>query len=381
MPDRLVFIFVVSLMTIGFIASYSLPTYLEFNKHLGGYYFVLKFAIFSVVGVFLMFLLSSLEPDKWFNIMWRILFYGSMLVLVLMQSSLLSSFVPEINGARRWIHLGIVNVAPIEFFKIGLIGFLSSNLSKIAETENRFKYIKEELKVIIPFLAILAFISFITIFRQSDLGQTIMIWLIFLVMWFFVGANTKLFFGLILSAVLLFAYFLFQEDYRLERFIGWLYSIAPSLVASGDAHTNFDSYRQVNEAIDAIHHGGFFGTFLGNGIIKLGFFSDVHTDFVLAGLGEELGAIGLILITILFFMLVKRLSRIAKFSSNLSYKLFSIGMALVIGLQFIMNAFGEVGLIPIKGITVPFISYGGSSIIALSIGIGMILMISKKSAV
>ena len=381
MADKWVFIIVVSLMSMGLIASYSLPTYLEFNKHLSDYYFVSKFSLFAIFGVVFMLILAKLDPDKYFNIIWRILFHGSILVLVLMQTPLLSSFVPEINGARRWIHLGIVNVAPIEFFKIGLIGFLSSKLSKIAEAENRFKYIKEELKVIIPFVAILAVVSGITIFRQSDLGQTIMIWLIFLVMWFFVGANTKLFFGLISSAVLLFIYFLFQEDYRLERFVGWLYSIAPSLVASGDAHTNFDSYRQVNEAIDAIHHGGFFGTFLGNGIIKLGFFSDVQTDFVLAGLGEELGVIGLILITTLFFMLVKRLSRIAKLSPNLTYKLFAIGMALVIGVQFIMNGFGEVGLIPIKGITVPFISYGGSSIIALSIGIGMVLMISKKSAV
>jgi cell division protein FtsW len=381
MADRFTFIIVVSLMSIGLIASYSLPTYLEFNKNLGEYYFVSKFALFAIVGISLMFILSRLNPEKWFNIIWRTLFYGSIIALIFMQLPAFSFMVPEINGAKRWINVGFFNIAPIEFFKIGLIGFLAYNLSNVAEIEDRFKYIKQELLIIIPFLVVLIGVSYITIFRQSDLGQTIMIWLIFIVMWFFIGANTRLFFGIILVGVLLFVYFLFQEEYRLGRFIGWLYSIAPSFILPDGANTNFDSYRQVNEAIDAIHNGGFLGTYLGNGVIKLGFFSDVHTDFVLAGLGEEIGAIGLIMITTLFFLLVKRLSRIAKLSSNLLYKLFVIGMALVIGVQFIMNGFGEVGIIPIKGITVPFVSYGGSSIIALCIGVGMVLMLSKRSAI
>lgn len=381
MVDRFSFMLVVFLMAIGLLASYSLPAYLEFNKDMGQYHFVIRFALFSMIGMSLMFVLSSLNPKKWFDIIWRFLLYGSFLALIIMQIPAFSFMVPDINGAKRWISLGFIHIAPVEFLKIGLLGFLASNLSKIAEFEDRLKNIKKELEIIIPFFIALLIASYFTLFRQSDLGQTMIIWFVFIIMWLVIGANTRVFLGVITAGIIAFFFLIFQESYRLARFLGWLYSVVPSFILpNGTTTTNFDSYRQVDEAIDAIHHGGLFGTFLGNGIIKLGFFSDVQTDFVLAGLGEEIGAVGLILIIGLFFLLIRRLLRLAKLSDNLKYKLFIIGMALIIGGQLIMNSFGEVGIIPIKGITVPFLSYGGSSLISLSIGMGMVLMLSKRSS-
>ncbi|WP_301051390.1 FtsW/RodA/SpoVE family cell cycle protein, partial [Helicobacter rodentium] len=117
---------------------------------------------------------------------------------------------------------------------------------------------------------------------------------------------------------------------------------------------------------------------LGNGLIKLGFLSEVHTDVILAGITEEIGFIGLLCISLLFITLIFRILKIANRCENTIYYLFCSGVAVLLGFSFLINAFGISGLIPIKGIAVPLLSYGGSSILATSIMIGMVLAISKK---
>jgi cell division protein FtsW len=135
--------------------------------------------------------------------------------------------------------------------------------------------------------------------------------------------------------------------------------------------------------MNAIHNGGFFGTGIGNGQIKMGFLSDVHTDFILAGITEETGFMGVLMVIFLILLLVLRILRIAinietKTEDDYRYKLFAVGIAILISLETILNSLGIIGLLPLKGLPVPFVSYGGSSIIAFSIGVGMVLMISKK---
>jgi len=117
---------------------------------------------------------------------------------------------------------------------------------------------------------------------------------------------------------------------------------------------------------------------LGNGTIKLGFLTEVHTDFVLAGIAEELGAVGLLFIVFVFFALIFRIFRIANRLENKMEYLFVLGIGLMITSEFFLNALGVTGITPIKGIAVPFVSYGGSSLLAHSFAIGMVLMISKK---
>jgi cell division protein FtsW len=130
--------------------------------------------------------------------------------------------------------------------------------------------------------------------------------------------------------------------------------------------------------LNAIENGGFLGQGLGGGQFKLGYVSEVHTDFVLAGLTEELGLLGLTAVVLVFLFIVFRLNKIAADLKEPRYALFTVGVALLIGLALIVNSYGISGMTPIKGIAVPFLSYGGSQILANSIAIGMVLMISKK---
>ena len=135
---------------------------------------------------------------------------------------------------------------------------------------------------------------------------------------------------------------------------------------------------QVSHSLNAMHNGGFFGQGIGLGSIKLGFLSEVHTDFVLAGITEEIGLIGLGLITITMILIVLRIFKISGRVENKIYHLFTIGIGLMIIIAFLINSYGVSGMIPIKGIAVPLLSYGGSSMLSMSIAIGLVLSISKS---
>ncbi len=131
--------------------------------------------------------------------------------------------------------------------------------------------------------------------------------------------------------------------------------------------------------LDAIHHGGFWGQGIGNGQYKLGYLSEVHTDFVLSGMMEELGFLSILLVTLTMLFIIFRIFKIAARVDNPSYYLFCVGGGLLLAFSFIINSFGISGITPIKGIAVPFISYGGSQIVASCFSVGLILMISKKA--
>ena len=136
---------------------------------------------------------------------------------------------------------------------------------------------------------------------------------------------------------------------------------------------------QIGHSLNAIHHGGFFGVGLANGGFKLGFLSEVHTDFILAGVAEEFGFVGVFVIVVIFTLMLLRIFKIANRSENKTYSLFTLGLGLVFSFSFLLNSYGISGITPIKGIAVPFLSYGGSELVASSIGVGMVLMISTSA--
>jgi cell division protein FtsW len=185
--------------------------------------------------------------------------------------------------------------------------------------------------------------------------------------------------------VVFFLIFIAIAPHRIGRILSWwataqntILAIFPESIAQHLRIANQEEAYQIGHSMNAIHNGGIWGTGLGNGTFKLGFLSEVHTDFVLAGIAEEFGFIGVFIVTLLFIILLQRLFKIANRSAQTTYYLFSLGVGLLITFAFMINAYGISGLTPIKGISVPFLSYGGSAMLASSIGIGMVLMLSKK---
>lgn len=173
--------------------------------------------------------------------------------------------------------------------------------------------------------------------------------------------------------------------HRMQRIYSWwamvqdgILSILPSWAEPYLRIEELPEPYQVSHSLNAIHNGGFFGQGISLGDIKVGFLSEVHTDFVLAGITEEIGLIGLICIVSILFMIVWRIFRISRRVENPIYHLFTLGIALMIIVAFLINSYGISGMIPIKGIAVPLLSYGGSSMLSMAIAIGLVLSISRK---
>ena len=372
--DSLIFIIVAILMLIGALFSYSLPVYLEHVKNLSEYHFVGRYLLFGSVGFVIMIILARLNPDIWFRrIGWLILIISAILVMVM--PFLPESIAPVINGARRWIKIGPFKFAPVEFFKIGVIFFLSWSFTRKVK---KFRSLKEEIKMIIPYFIILGGFWYLILAYQSDLGQVIVMGLLFAFLLFIAGGRFETFTMIIAGGVFVFIAAVLSSEYRNARFKAWLHLMTNNFFPDIKVESKV-SYGQVQESLNAIYHGGIMGQGIGNGIFKLGFLSDVHTDFVLAGIAEESGIIGISIIVLLMLALVYRIYKIANRSEKKEYQLFAFGVGRLIMIQFIFNGLGVTSLIPIKGLTVPFLSYGGSSLLALCTAIGMVLMISKRS--
>ena len=288
------------------------------------------------------------------------------------------------GGAKRWIKLFGFSLAPVEIFKVGFVYFLAWSFSRKLGHHGNMG-VKEELKRFLPYAVVFVLVMFLIAFMQNDLGQVVVLGLTLAFMLFFAGSSFKFFFTLIVSALVFFIFFILTAEHRILRIKSW-WSLAqntvltffPESIARHLRVESNDEPYQIGHSLNAIHNGGIFGTGLGNGTFKLGFLSEVHTDFVLAGIAEETGFIGLLAVTFLFIWMLQRIFRIANRTEESVYYLFSMGVGLLLAFAFLMNAYGISGLTPIKGISVPFLSYGGSAMIAASLGVGMVLMISKK---
>jgi len=375
--DHKIFIIVAILMMTGAVFSYTLPVFLEMRRSLGEYHFLIRYIIFSVAGFAIMIVLANLNPDKWFNkIGWTIFIVSSILVIVL--PFLPESIAPVINGAKRWIKLGPFKFSPVEFFKLGVIFFLSWSFTRKVKKTKKFT---DEMKLIAPYLIFLGLFWVLIVFALSDLGQVFVMISIFILMLLVAGGRLKTF-GIMVGAAFGFVVLaIIMAPYRFKRIKDWLYTVSSNFLPQPIVEGSSANYGQVIQSMNAIHHGGIFGVGLGNGIFKLGFLSDVHTDFVLAGIAEETGVLGIAFITFLIGFLLYRIFKIAYRSTKKEYQLFAVGVGSLIAIQFIINGLGVTSLIPIKGLTVPFLSYGGSSLLALCTAIGMVLMISKRSKI
>jgi cell division protein FtsW len=389
MTDRILFATVCALIAFGIVFSYSLPIYFTHIHHINQFHFLFIEALSGFIGIFIMWALSRLDPDIWISRIGFFLFLPVMFLMFLMYF-LPSNIVPIINGAKRWITLPFFSLSPVEFFKIGFIYFLAWSLTRKFYLKPEKSSFKHELKLIAPYGLIFLVAVFLIAIIQNDFGQTLILAITLLLMILLAGFSFKVFLFLILLGFGGAISLIFASAHRIVRIKQWwagvqesVLSVFPEFIANAlkiESSTADISY-QVSQGMNAIIHGGVSGVGIGGGIAKLGFLSDVHTDFVLAGIAEEIGLIGIFAITILMILTVYRIFKIANRSDNHVYFLFCIGVGIMISSQFLMNAMGIIGLIPLKGIAVPFISYGGSSMLALSIAMGMVLMISKKAKV
>jgi len=363
MIDKALLAGVIALLTLSLVMSYSLSTYTVLHFEYSDFHFFIRQGIFVFLGFMIMVFLSKLNPDKWFVPIGLSLFILFFLAMIVMQF-LPASLVHAVGGAKRWIRLGSISLAPVEFFKIGFVFFIAWSFSRKLLNKNKMKFF-DELKSYMPYLIVFAVAVVIIAVFQKDLGQVVVLGATLMVLFVFVGSSKKFFFSIISVVFIAFIGLIFFAPHRIARIKSWWGTVQDGIldflpfeaVQNLRIETTKEPY-QISNSLNAIHNGGLWGEGLGNGQFKLGYLSEVHTDFILAGITEELGFLGLFFVTFTILLIVFRIFKIASKVQNPMYYLFSIGIGLLIASSFILNAYGISGITPIKGIAVPFLSYG-----------------------
>ena len=384
MADRKLFALVATLIGMSIILSYTLSTYTTLLFGVNEFHFVIRQSIFGLFSIIVIFILAQLDPDKWLTPIGFILFLGAASLMIAMPF-LPESIVPTVGGAKRWVKFAGFSIAPVEFFKIGFVYFLAWSFSRKLGHHGGMGLINE-FKRFIPYALVFVAAMFIIAFVQSDLGQVVVLGMTLLFMLMFAGSSFRFFFSILSVVVAFFIFFIAIAEHRIARIKSW-WALAQNSVLELFPETIAEQLRvptevvpyQIGHSLNAIHNGGFFGTGIANGTFKLGFLSEVHTDFILAGIAEEFGFFGVLLVVFIFMWMLQRIFKVANRTKDQTIYLFSIGIGLLLSFAFLVNAYGISGITPIKGISVPFLSYGGSAILAASIGVGMVLMSSKKA--
>ncbi|WP_052294543.1 FtsW/RodA/SpoVE family cell cycle protein [Arcobacter nitrofigilis] len=382
-PDYLLFILASLLVIISIIFSYSLSVYTVVFYDYSQYHFFERQLLVGILSIFLMWGISFFNPDFIIGKVGMFLFIV-FLILMIAMPFLPASLVTSSGGANRWIRLPGFSLSPVEFFKIGFIYFLAWSFHRRVMDKPKKMGLKEETILLLPYFVAFLLVVFLVAFLQKDLGQVVLLGLILVILLIFANRSFKIFLALGFLIVIGFISLILAAPHRVQRIYSWwalnqdkILSILPKWA---DEHLRIDELPepyQVSHSLNAIHNGGFFGTGLGQGNLKLGFLSEVHTDFILAGITEEAGFLGLFIVSAIMYVIVWRIFRISKRVENPIYHLFTLGLGLMIIIAFLINSYGISGMIPIKGIAVPFLSYGGSSMLSLGISIGLILSISK----
>ena len=384
MADRKLFTLVSILIGISIILTYSLSAYITLLFSVSEFHFAIRQVVFGFLSFLIIWVLAQLDPDKFLKPIGFTLFIGSIVLMIAMP------FLPEflvsaVGGAKRWIKVFGFSLAPVEFFKVGFVYFLAWSFSRKLGHHNDMG-LKDEFLRFAPYGVVFIGIMFIIAFVQNDLGQIVVLGLTLLFMLMFAGSSFKFFLSILLSVLAFFIFFILTAEHRILRIKSWwalaqnsVLKLFPDSIAEKlRVPTEVEPY-QIGHSLNAIHNGGFFGTGVGCGTFKLGFLSEVHTDFVLAGLAEEFGFVGVVFVVFIFMWMLQRIFKVANRSEDTSIYLFSIGIGLLLSFAFLVNAYGISGITPIKGISVPFLSYGGSSMLGAAFGVGMVLMASKKA--
>jgi len=347
--DPWLFFAAIALAALGLVMVYSAGAWIGHEVFNDWEFFLNRQAGFLVVGLVLMLTLSRID----YRLLRRFaphLMLGALglLLVVLIVGQ-------EINGARRWIRVGSMGLQPSEIAKVTLAIFLAATLARQGERVRMFK------RGFMPVMAIAGF-TMLMVLLEKDLGTTILLGSLTLIMLF--AAGTRM--SYVVAAVMLAAPVVWQQiigvDYRRGRLEEFM---------SGDGY-------QVHQALIAIGSGGPWGRGLGHGRQKLGFLPENHTDFILATIGEELGFVGIAVVLGLVALLVWRGLVIARQASDRFGTYLATGLSALFGLQALINMSVVLELIPAKGITLPFLSYGGSSLLASMGAVGILLSISRR---
>lgn len=354
------FIVICLLLLIGIVMVFDASVVSSVNTFGGKYHFLLLQASWVFVGIMGMLLSMKLDPSFLKKISFFLLFFSIIcLVLVLLPTV----FSPEIYGARRWLFL---NPAPLPLLPfIGRLGFQPSELSKLSLVLYSAFWLpgKEKLSEILTYLGLVFLICGLVVI-QPDFGTSLVIASIGLGMFFILKEDLRVFLSILPIVVLIALGFILISPYRRARLETYLRPDAANELTTG---------YHVNQIMIAVGSGGFFGLGPGESRQKYSYLPEVTTDSIFAILCEEFGFVGGLFVILLFIFIIYKLLRGIETGEKFSDKAIITGAALWISAQTILNLSAMAGVVPLTGVPLPLISYGGSSLVLTMFGLGAAL--------
>jgi cell division protein FtsW len=355
--DRLLLAIVFTLVMTGIIMVYSSSSVSAADKCGAGTYYLKKQIAFAAIGFLMLFLARNMR----YQLLHRFVY----LILGLSVVSLILLWIPglgkTIGGATRWLRVGPVSFQPSELAKLSLVIFLAYSLSRKEDKMQSFSI------GFLPHLLVTLFIAMLVL-PQPDFGTAMLMIMLFIIMIFAGGGRIKHLTACAVLAAICGYLLIISTGYRLERLSAFL---DPWKDAS-------DAGYQITQSFLALGSGGLWGTGLGNGTQKLFYLPEPHTDFIFSILGQELGFVGTGIIILLFALLVYCGIKICLKAPDLFGAYLALGITAFIGLHAAINLGVVMGLLPTKGSTLPFISYGGTSLVINLTSMGILLNIGSQ---
>lgn len=350
--DLVLFFLVTSLTLFGLLMIYNTSSVISYNLFEDKYHFIKDQVVWAVLGFVAMFIAYRTDYHKLYLLALPLLITALILLLLV--------FVPGIGtnalGANRWVNLGFMTLQPAEFVKLGLAIYLSAWLSQ--KEKGRFG----------AFLLLMGSILFL-IMMEPDLGTASIILFEALVIYFLSGGSLMYFFLIAPVVGLVGFFYIISEPYRLARLTSFLN-------LGGSLH---DTSYHVKQILIALGSGGIFGLGVGNSIQKYAYLPENVTDSIFPIIAEEFGLIGSIVLICVFAALIWRCLYTASRAKDAFGKLLAGGIISFIGIQAVINLAAMTALVPLTGVPLPFISYGGSALIVDMAAMGILLSIAKQS--
>ena len=350
-----------ALSALGIVMVLSASSVYSLQQYGSTYSIFFKQLLYFVLSIGAIFIVSNWKTGIW-DFITRYSWFLSFLVLCL---PLIPGIKQTVNGNTNWIHLGSFTAQPSEFAKVGLVLWSARQLKKYDETfthRSAFRHIGFVFSGTLPLLVL--------ILKGGDLGTTVIILGIVTTMLFVSGLPIRHFIMIGGVAVLGVVGLVAIAPYRLHRFSAVLDPFAPSVYKLAG--------WQPAHSVMGLASGGFFGVGLGASRQKWGNLSEAHTDFIFSVIGEELGLLGTLIVLILYAALIYGIFRTAMQSQDLFYRYACAGFGAWFMMQVIINIGSDIGVLPVVGVTLPFLSYGGSSLIANFLGVGFVLNVLRK---
>ena len=355
---------IVALLSIGMVMVYSASiATAEASKFTGHQptYYLMRQTVFILIGLFAGLVVFQVPTQTWQNLAPFLFLFGVVLLLLV----LIPGIGKTVNGSSRWLSLFVINLQPSELMKMFAVLYA-------ADYAVRKGAVKDSLsKAFVPMFIVMSLVGTLLLL-EPDMGAFVVICTIAMATLWLGGFNLKIFAGLSIALPAAFAALIFSSPYRMERVIGFM-----------DPWSDpFGKGYQLSHALIAFGRGEWFGVGLGASIEKLFYLPEAHTDFLLAVIAEELGFFGVCVVIGLFSWLIVRafaIGRQAAMEERLFAALVAQGVAVWLGVQAMINIGVNMGVLPTKGLTLPFLSFGGSGIVVNCVAIAVLMRIDYEN--